>query len=449
MLVLVFVTLLAAVLISRRGASTPGFLLGAASLLISPSLSEAQYQAVGFLLIGVAFLLAATKRTLRLSPGVVAIMGVFAALHFLPVVVTLVSLGYAPEGELYSAAIAFALAVAVTPILSDRDYSYAAAKLFVTANVLMAASALATLVLNRTLGIGTRYEFGNPLSNYGTPVPLDFPLTTSLGSTQFFIAAFGEIDRWTGLAREPGMAAVYCLISLIIVQSVRNFPFRWTSTIVLALGVLGTGSTSGILIFFVVVILILAYGAVRNYPLYRFLLSLCIVSGLFVFSAAVLSFARGVIEEKEQRDSVSYSDRMADVESGLQALEQSPWLGIGLDGQSFSLIGGIAKWGLGYPILVAVFISLVVRVTWPNRAVAIGGGGLFLVFLTTQPALGSFAAFVMMGAVAGLLQREVEVDGASPLNGRASSSSLAKMLESKGRPNRLPFLLPPVDKALE
>lgn len=383
--------------VTKDPRSAPGYVFGIGVIITIPGVLSIDFLPLGLGLLASGCALTLASASVKFPAKIVLPLSVIAAVHALPLFIAYGHQGFATNSSLVTIIVAgFVLATGL-PVLSDGRQAQAILNIFFRATVLSVASMLVTLALE-FLGGMRAPVVGTITSTLQQTVPIRFPFTTYLGKTSF--SAGQTFDRWTGLAREPGMMALYCLVALVIA-------FLWThgrcliiAVLMLSAGVLATGSTTGMAIFFACLLLLFSYRLSAKLGLGgRWIHALTIVA-----SIALVPLAEELIglllQDKQTRDNPSFSSRTADVDEGLRALSEAPFLGTEPSGQSFSLVGGIAQLGIFYPVLVFLFFIAICRVSRWKYEVTLLAVGVFLTFALTQPAMSSFTPLLVTLAVA-------------------------------------------------
>lgn len=254
-------------------------------------------------------------------------------------------------------------------VLRDRSRRLTVARGFLFMILATSCSYVLTAGLWLVGGVGSSLLTTLPVGAFGD-LSIYMPLTPTVSSLNVFGQ---ELPRFTGIGREPGWMAMYCVVAFFLLSSVLR-KTRWWMYVALAVGLLGTVSTAG----FGVGLAMLAYSMFirpRSYssPLSAYLRQ---VAGLAALGAAVwyAIYAPNLgLNAKQGTNALSYDERITSIRRGGEALADLRIFG-DLGPGSITLIGSIASLGLLY-VLVILAAFLVPRIGHPHRS------------LTTAPVL--------------------------------------------------------------
>ena len=397
------VSVLALVLLRRRGAMAAGLLVAAAPLS-RPNVLGEMFAEVGLGLAIAAAIFAvlddhekngSSKRVLTTFGT-----GRLPALLGLAYIAALATALPAELPAMYmSALLTIGTVAAAIVVLRDGERRQLAARWFVGLVVAACLSYAATvsLWLLTSPGTGRLMVVGQG--------ELYFPATPTLGSVN---VAGVALPRFTGLGREPGWMGMYAGFAYLLAEKVR-LTGRLPRAALLA-GMVGTFSTGAFGVF------VLAWTVDRF--LRRGRRGLTRAFGLVAMVCSVwLAWAAPVlgVSDKAQADRYSVGARQAATEVGLRALAEDPFSG----GQGAQVVGGvnliaaIAAHGLMFSILI--LLALVApRLGHPQKWLTTGPI-LMLVgtLLVAQPPMAS--TWVFVAAAMAYTVAATPVDGPAPV----------------------------------
>jgi len=313
--------------------------------------------------------------------------------------------------------------IAVIVVCRNVRIRLALGRAFVLIIFLFSASYVVTVLMWAIGGIGSgAYSSFRVPGGLGTQT-VYFPMTITSSSHSLFGA---DLPRFCGLGREPGWIGMYCAAAYFMsgMVGIRNKLLKAT----LIFGIIGSISTSGFVVFVVVLVYEMFFRARPDATASSSLLRRVVgVAGLGVAIWAAIYAPFLGLSEKGARDVSSVYDRTAQTETGLQALYENPFWGLGPEtrGVGINLVSEIAN-GLISPVLMALALLLPALIQGRARQGHAVVFVLFLTLLTAQPPWAStwvYVLAVMSYACRDLTRVQVDQVTAGPMWHRPVSTT--------------------------
>jgi hypothetical protein len=253
------------------------------------------------------------------------------------------------------------LAVLIT--VTNRDRALVLAKLFAGLMVASCASYAVTLIIWLVAGFGNAQIGAIVVGSWPLPEAVYFPFTTTVARSHFLGLT---VPRFTGIGREPGWMALYCVFVFFLLRQV--FPKRRVARLLVLVGLIGTVSTAGFGVFVGCFALAMFLGRRASTPARAMLrtgwyLLLGSIALWLILFAPVLGVAA-----KGQLNAVSLSERTTSTNAGITALVTNPFPG-GLEASTvggLNLISTVAAYGLLFSATVLAAILGPLR-THPHK----------------------------------------------------------------------------------
>ena len=282
--------------------------------------------------------------------------------------------------------------IAVIVVCRNVRIRLALGRAFVLIIFLLSASYVVTVLMWAIAGIGSgAYGVFRVPGGLG-PQTVYFPVTITSSSHSLFGA---DLPRFCGLGREPGWIGMYCAAAYFM-SGLVGMRGKLLKAVLFA-GVVGSISTSGFVVFVAVLVYEVFFRARPDATASRSLQRRAVgvaALGVAIWAAIYAPFLG--LAEKGARDVSSVYDRTAQTETGLQALYENPFWGLGLEtrGVGINLVSEIAN-GLISPVLMALALLLPALVQGRARQ---GHAVIFVIFLTlltAQPPWASTWVYVL------------------------------------------------------
>jgi len=282
--------------------------------------------------------------------------------------------------------------IAVIVVCGNVQIRLALGRAFVLLIFLLSASYVVTVLMWAIGGIGSGayYVFSVP-GGIG-PQTVYFPVTITSSSHSLFGA---QLPRFCGIGREPGWIGMYCAAAYFMAGLV-GIRSKLLKAILFA-GMAGSLSTSGFVVFVVVFVYDAFFrarpDATGSSSLRRRAVGVAALA-VAIWAAIYAPFIG--LSEKGARDISSVYDRQAQTETGLQALYENPFWGLGPSARftGINLVSEMSN-GLVFPVLMALALLLPALIQGRARQGHAVVFVLFLTLLTAQPPWASTWVYVL------------------------------------------------------
>lgn len=282
--------------------------------------------------------------------------------------------------------------IAVIVVCRNVHIRLALARAFVLIIFLLSASYVVTALMWAVGGIGSGAYGAFTVPGGLGPQTVYFPATITSSSHSLFGA---ELPRLCGLGREPGWMAMYCAAAYFMsgLVGMRSKPLK----AILFAGMVGSLSTAGFAVFAVVLVYDVFFRARPDATASSSLLRRAAGGAALAVAiwAAIYAPFLG-LSEKGARDVSSVYDRQAQTDTGLQALYENPFWGLGSSARltGINLVSEISN-GLAFPVLMALALLLPAVMQGRARQGHAVIFVLFLTILTSQPPWASTWVYVL------------------------------------------------------
>jgi hypothetical protein len=272
------------------------------------------------------------------------------------------------------------LAVLVT--VANPARALVLAKLFAGLVILVCGSYAVTLLIWLATDFGGAQVKAIAVGSWPTPQPVYFPFTTTVSQAQFLGIT---IPRFTGIGREPGWMALYCIFAFFLVR--RIFPKRRVPQLLLLVGLAGTVSTAGFGVFvgsFALALFLRRRASTPGFAMLRTGWYFVLAGGavwLILFAPVLGVSAKGSL------NAVSAFERTTSTNAGVNALLTNPFPG----GQEAAAVGGvnlvatIAAYGVIYSAAILLAVLGPLRSYPHKRALLTLLSPIAITLLAAQP----------------------------------------------------------------